>query len=315
MPDSNDRDINGLKRDFAGYGKDTPDPQWPGQARVAVNIVINFEEGSEPSVPDGDADSEVGLIETGGRAFAGRDLGAESMFEYGSRAGFWRLWKILQRHNAPATFFACSRALERNPAITQVIRDGVAAGRYDVCGHGLRWERHQGLTQEAEARAIHTAYDQIAALTGEPPAGWYCRYAPTEHTRGIVAGHGGFLYDSDAYNDDLPYWVSQDGRPHLVIPYTQVANDAKFLRGGLNTGADFFEVLREQFDALWEEGATEPKMMTIGLHCRVAGHPFRATALARFLQHIARFQNVWLCRRVDIARHWMSVMPYASKAT
>ncbi|CAM3788826.1 Chitin deacetylase [Bordetella sputigena] len=297
-------------RDLAGYGKSPPSPKWPAQARVAVNIVINVEEGSEPSVLDGDADSEVGLIETGGRAFPGRDLGAESMFEYGSRAGFWRLWKILQRYRAPATFFACSLALERNPAIAAAIRDGVATGDYDVCGHGLRWERHQTLSQETEARAIHTAYDQIAALTGAPPAGWYCRYAPTVHTREIVAAHGGFLYDSDAYNDDLPYWVTVKDRPHLVVPYTQVMNDAKFLRGGLNTGSDFFEVLREQFDALWEEGATEPKMMSIGLHCRVAGHPFRATALSRFLAHITARPDVWLCRRVDIARHWMEHHPY-----
>jgi peptidoglycan/xylan/chitin deacetylase (PgdA/CDA1 family) len=303
-----------LPRDLAGYGKAPPDPRWPGDARIAVNIVINVEEGSEPSVPDGDADSEVGLIETGGRAFPGRDLGAESMFEYGSRAGFWRLWKTLQRYHAPATFFACSRALERNPEIAAVIRDGVANGRYDVCGHGLRWERHQTLTPEAEALAIHTASEQIAALTGAAPAGWYCRYAPTVHTRRIVAEHGGFLYDSDSYSDDLPYWTAAGGRPHLVVPYTQVMNDAKFLRGGLNTGADFFEVLREQFDALWVEGAVEPKMMSIGLHCRVAGHPFRATALTRFLAHIATRPQVWLCRRVDIARHWMATHPYPAEA-
>lgn len=303
-----------LSRDLAGYGRTPPHPQWPGQARIAVNIVINVEEGSEPSVPDGDADSEIGLIETGGRAFPGRDLGAESMFEYGSRAGFWRLWKILQRYNAPATFFACSRALENNSAIAAVIREGVAAGRYDVCGHGLRWERHQDLSADEEAQAIHTAYDQIKALIGEPPAGWYCRYAPTVHTRRIVAAHGGFLYDSDAYNDDLPYWTTVDQHPHLVLPYTQVMNDAKFLRGALNSGSDFFDVLREQFDALWSEGATEPKMMTVGLHCRVAGHPFRATALARFLAYIAGQHQVWLCRRVDIARHWMKHHPYRQSA-
>jgi len=302
-------DTHAPARDLAGYGEHTPNPQWPDGARIAVNIVINVEEGSEPSVPDGDADSEVGLIETGGRAFAGRDLGAESMFEYGSRAGFWRLWKILRRHDAPATFFACSQALERNPAIATVIREGVASGRYDVCGHGLRWERHQTLSPEAEARAIHTAHRRIAELTGAAPAGWYCRYAPTEHTRAIVAQHGGFLYDSDAYNDDLPYWTTAAGRSHLVIPYTQVMNDAKYLRGGLNSGADFFNVLLEQFDALWEEGADAPKMMTLGLHCRVAGHPFRATALTRFLEHVATRPGVWLCRREDIARHWMRTFP------
>jgi allantoinase len=296
-------------RDFEGYGRNPPHPQWPQGARIAVNIVINVEEGSEPSVPDGDADSETGLIETGGQAFPGRDLGAETMFEYGSRAGFWRLLGILERHAAPATFFACAQALARNPQIAAAIAEGARAGIYDLCGHGGRWERHQGMDLDRERAVIHGAFDTITALAGVKPDGWYCRYAPTENTRRILVEHGGFLYDSDAYNDDLPYWVACVGRPHLVVPYTQVMNDAKYVRGALSSGADFARVLIEQFDALYDEGRTIPKMMSVGLHCRLAGHPFRAIALSRFLDHVRERPGVWLCRRGDIARHWVSRFP------
>jgi allantoinase len=299
-------------RDFQGYGRTPPDARWPGGARIAVNIVINVEEGSEPSVPDGDGDTETGLIETGGRAFPGRDLGAESMFEYGSRAGFWRLLKILERHGAPATFFTCAQALARNPQIADALREGVAAGTYDLCGHGARWERHQGMSFEQEKTVIHSAFDAISQLAGAVPEGWYCRYAPTENTRRIVVEHGGFLYDSDAYNDDLPYWVTCSGRSHLVVPYTQVMNDAKYIRGALSTGSDFAQVLQEQFDVLYAEGETEQKMMSIGLHCRLMGHPFRSLALARFLDHLAGKPGVWLCRRSDIARHWIARFPAAA---
>lgn len=300
---------NAMLRDFEGYGRKPPHAGWPNNARIAVNVVINVEEGSEASVPDGDSNTETGLTETGGPAFPGRDLGAESMFEYGSRAGFWRLLKILQRHDAPATFFVCSQALARNPQIAHALREGTAAGVYDLCGHGSRWVRHQGMSIEAERTAIYSAYDMIGSLTGSAPQGWYCRYAPTENTRQLVVEHGGFLYDSDAYNDDLPYWVACLERQHLVVPYTQVMNDAKYIRGAVATGADFEQILWEQFGALYDEGETEPKMMTIGLHCRLAGHPFRSVALARFLEGITRKPGVWLCRRSDIARHWMARFP------
>jgi allantoinase len=299
-------------RDFEGYGGKPPHAGWPNNARIAVNIVINVEEGSEASVPDGDSNTETGLIETGGPAFPGRDLGAESMFEYGSRAGFWRLLKILQRHEAPATFFVCAQALARNPRIAHALREGTTAGAYDLCGHGSRWVRHQDMGIDAERSTIHSAYDTIKSLTGSAPQGWYCRYAPTENTRRLVVEHGGFLYDSDAYNDDLPYWVTCVGRQHLVVPYTQVMNDAKYIRGAVATGADFEKILWEQFGVLYDEGETEPKMMTIGLHCRLAGHPFRSVALARFLEGIARKPGVWLCRRSDIARHWMARFPAAA---
>jgi peptidoglycan/xylan/chitin deacetylase (PgdA/CDA1 family) len=298
-----------VDRDFEGYGGTPPNANWPNNARIAVNIVINFEEGSEPSVPDGDTDSETGLIETGGKAFSGRDLAAESMFEYGSRAGFWRLLKTLQHYNSPVTFFACSEALARNPRIAHAVREGAQSGIYDLCGHGARWERHQGMSLEKERAVIASAYDKIEALTGSAPLGWYCRYAPTENTRRIVVEHGGFLYDSDAYNDDLPYWVSHGGKQHLVVPYTQVTNDAKFVRGAVATSADFEQVLQDQFNVLYDEGEHEPKMMTIGLHCRLAGHPFRAASLARFLESIAKNPKVWLCRRADIAHHWIKHFP------
>jgi allantoinase len=296
-------------RDFEGYGPNPPHAKWPNGARIAVNIVINVEEGAEPSVQDGDASTEAGLIEAGGPLEQGRDLAAESMFEYGSRAGFWRLLRILQRHNAPATFFACSQALERNPMMAHAIREGIQSGVYDTCAHGLRWELHKPMSLEAERKAIHTAYDSITALTGTPPGGWYCRYSPSENTRRIVVEHGGFEYDSDAYNDDLPYWVECMGRQQLVVPYSLATNDAKFVRGALAGGADFAQMLTEQFEVLLEEGETTPKMMSIGLHARLVGHPFRSLGLARFLESIAKRPDVWICRRGDIARHWKQQHP------
>ncbi|RAI02007.1 chitin deacetylase [Acuticoccus sediminis] len=296
-------------RDFVGYGAHPPHPRWPGDARIAVNIVINVEEGSEPSVPDGDAETEQGLTEGGGGGFKGRDLAAESMFEYGSRVGFWRLLRILRQHGAPATFFACSRVLERNAEIAGAIAEAVGSGTYDVCGHGLRWERHQTLTRAQEEAAIHEAHATLTRLTGEAPAGWYCRYAPTIHTRDIVAAHGGFLYDADAYNDELPYWTTALGRPHLVVPYSLAVNDAKFSRAAFATAGQFFEFMKDTFDVLYTEGETAPKMMTVGLHCRLMGQPGRALALTRFLEHVAGHDRVWLTRRGDIARHWMATFP------
>jgi allantoinase len=296
-------------RDFAGYGEKPPHAGWPNGSKIAVNIVINVEEGSEPSVREGAANTETSLIETGGSAFPGRDLAAESMFEYGSRAGFWRLLRILKRYRTPATFFATAVALERNPAIAAAIREGVQAKTWDVCCHGLRWVRHQELDLDAERRAIAEAHRSITASTGAPPEGWYCRYAPTVNTRRIIVEHGGFLYDSDAYNDDLPYWVTCGGRPHLVVPYSQATNDGKFVRGSIATAGDFYEVLMDQFEVLLAEGEEAPKMMSVGLHCRLAGHPFRSVALSRFLDRIVGRPDVWICRRNDLARHWSERFP------
>jgi peptidoglycan/xylan/chitin deacetylase (PgdA/CDA1 family) len=290
-----------LVRDFVGYGRKRPDPMWPGNARVAVNFVINYEEGSEASVPDGDEITEAGLTEGGSGSFIGRDLAAESMFEYGSRVGIWRLMNVFGKAGAPATVFACSQALVRNPDVVFAIKQS----KFDVCGHGLRWVRHQSLSEDEERTAIATAYEQIAELMGEAPAGWYCRYAPTENTRRIVVEHGGYSYDSDSYNDELPYWTEVGGRKHLVVPYSLANNDAKFARGNLGTPDAFFTHLRDCFDMLYEEGAHQPSMMTIGLHCRIAGHPGRALGLRRFVHHVQAHQDVWICRRKDIADHWI----------
>jgi len=294
-----------LQRDFVGYGKTPPHPQWPGNARLALNIVLNYEEGSEMSFDDGDAETESGLTEGGAGGFDGRDLAAESMFEYGSRVGIWRIMRLLEQRQMPATVFATALALERNPAVAQAIRD---AG-FDVCSHGRRWIRAQRLTAEQEQAEIRAAYDSITRSIGKPPIGWYCRYAPTVNTRRLLVEHGGFVYDADAYNDELPYWTQVQGRAHLVIPYSLANNDGKFSRGAMATANDFFEYLRDSFDMLYEEGAIAPKMMSVGLHLRLAGHPGRAVGFARFLDYVAGKPDVWVCRRADIAEHWLRTHP------
>lgn len=289
-------------RDFVGYGRRPPLANWPNGARLALNFCINYEEGSEPSIPDGDEASETGLTEGGAGGFTGRDLAAESMFEYGSRVGFWRLARLLDERSFPATLFACALALERNPEVCEAMR----ANQWDICAHGWRWERHQNLDIEQERDRIERAFRSITDHTGKRPAGWYCRYGPSLNTRRLVVEHGGFTYDSDAYNDELPYYVRVDGVAHLVLPYGLVNNDTKFIRGGMATGDDFFIALRDAFDVLYAEGATHPKMMSVGLHLRLAGHPSRAAGLARFLDHVAAHPDVWVCRREDIARHWLA---------
>jgi allantoinase len=292
-------------RDFVGYGPRAPDPQWPKDARLALNICVNYEEGSEPSIPDGDAASETGLTEGGAGGFDGRDLAAESMFEYGSRVGIWRLFRLLRERGLAATVFACALALERNPTVAAAIRE---AG-YDVCAHGWRWERHQTLSLEEERDRIARAVKSITAAVGERPLGWYCRYGPSVNTRRLVVEEGGFLYDSDAYNDELPYWVRVLGRDHLVVPYCLVNNDAKFIRGAMAAGDDFFAFLNDAFDLLYREGASAPKMMSIGLHARLTGHPGRAAGFEKFLDQVMAYSDVWVCRRVDIAHHWRAVHP------
>jgi peptidoglycan/xylan/chitin deacetylase (PgdA/CDA1 family) len=295
----------GPDRDLVGYGRTPPNPNWPGGARLALNIVVNVEEGSEPSFPDGDNRSETGLTEGGGGGFEGRDLAAESMFEYGGRVGFWRVLRILAERSVTATMFGCALALERNPAAAEAIK---TAG-YDLCCHGYRWEQHQTLTREAERERIRLAVASLQATMGSRPLGWYCRYGPSVNTRQLLVEEGGFLYDSDAYNDELPYWTRAGGKPHLVVPYGLTNNDVKFMRGGVATGAEFFAFLREAFDLLYREGATAPKMMSVGLHPRIIGHPARASGLERFLDHVAAHPDVWVCRREDIAKHWSAVHP------
>ena len=293
------------ERDFIGYGPNPPDARWPGGARVALNIVLNYEEGSEPSFPDGDGVTEAGLTD-GGRGGARRDLAAEAMFEYGSRVGVWRLLRILQARGAPATVFGCAVALQRNPAVVQAIQQ---AG-YDVCCHGNRWVDHQAMTEDVERAEIAQAVASLTRQFGEAPAGWYCRYGPSLNTRRLLVEHGGFLYDSDSYNDELPYWRLVGGQPHLVVPYSLVNNDARFIRGSFAVADDFFEYLRDTAGLLLRE--RHSTMMSVGLHMRLAGHPGRAVALERFLDWVGTqaHAGLWLCRRIDIARHWAATHPY-----
>jgi peptidoglycan/xylan/chitin deacetylase (PgdA/CDA1 family) len=237
-----------------------------------------------------------------------RDLTMESVYEFGSRVGFWRLLRLFAEARMPATFFACALALERNPAIARAI----AASGHDVCCHGWRWEKHWLLDEATERERIARATASLAGLLGRAPEGWYCRTGPSVNTRRLVVEHGGFLYDSDAYNDELPYWDHAYGRPHLVVPYTNDVNDSKFANpAGFGSGADFFTYLRDSFDLLYEEGAHQPAMMSVGLHMRIAGRPGRARALQSFLRHVRRFPGVWVCGRADIARHWMAQHPPA----
>jgi allantoinase len=296
-------------RDLVGYGPTPPDPRWPGDARLALQIVVNYEEGSEYTILDGDGRTEVGLAEApGGRTPKGaRDLAMESMYEYGSRVGFWRLFRLFTERQVPITVFACAVALERNPAVARAIGD---AG-LDVCCHGWRWVEHFQLTEAEEREHIRRAVASLTRTTGSRPLGWYCRYGPSAHTRRLLVEDGGFVYDSDAYNDELPYWVTVGGRPHLVVPYTLDANDGKFCTpAGIGTGDEFFTYLRETFDVLYREGARGPRMMSVGLHCRLAGRPARADGLSRFLDHVQRHEGVWLCRRIDVARHWHTQHPF-----
>ena len=289
-------------RDLVGYGRNPPDPKWPGGARVAVQFVLNYEEGSEYSIPDGDGFSETSLSESqSGIAHGTRDLTVESVYEFGSRVGFWRILDLFAERRLPLTVFACALALERHPEAARAI---VEAG-HDVCCHGWRWAKHWLLDEEEERRQIRKAVASLERTLGSRPLGWYCRYAPGVNTRRLVVEEGGFLYDSDAYNDELPYWVKVGAQRHLVIPYTNDVNDSKFSNpAGFGTGEDFFTYLKDSFDVLYREGRTRPKMMSVGLHMRLSGRPGRAAALERFLDYVARHEAVWVCRRLDIARHW-----------
>ena len=295
-------------RDMVGYGAHPPGPRWPGGARPAINFLLNFEEGSEPSFADGDGRSEAGLTESGGvsQDVRGRDLAAESMFEYGSRVGFWRIIRLFQARQLPLTVFGCALALERHAPAAQAI----AQAGYDVCCHGWRWVQHYHLEEAEEREHIRKAVASLQRSVGSRPLGWYCRYGPSVNARRLVVEEGGFLYDSDAYNDELPYWVQVEGRPHLVVPYTLGVNDSKFGRGVFATAEDFFTYARDSFDVLYREGASQPKMMSVGLHMRVTGHPGRSAGLERFLDYVLTRTGVWICRREDIARHWITHHPF-----
>lgn len=297
------------KRDFIGYGNQPPDPQWPGGARLALNFVMNYEEGSEPSFDDGENFSETGLSEAHGlnQMGHGRDLAAEGLFEYGSRVGFWRLVRLFEERGLPVTVFGCALALERNPLAVAKIRDN----GYDICCHGWRWIKHFELDEAEEREHIRRAIASLQATMGERPLGWYCRYGPSVNTRRLLAEEGGFLYDSDYYGDELPLWQLVEGKPHLVVPYSLTNNDGKYA-GWTGTSDEWFSFLRDAFDMLYAEGASQPKMMSVGLHMRLVGHPARAVGLQRFLDYVQQFPDVWITRRLDIARHWAEKHPYAA---
>jgi putative urate catabolism protein len=300
-------------RDLIGYGASPPDPKWPNGARLALNFVMNYEEGSEYSVPDGDGRSEASLTELGAYdpKISGRDLAAESMFEYGTRVGFWRVMRAFQHRSLPMTVFGCALALERHPPAAAAIADA----RFDVCSHGWRWVNQYDLSEAEEREHIRRAVASLEKCLGERPYGWYCRYGPSVNTRRLLVEESGFIYDSDAYNDDLPYWVEVEGKPHLVVPYSLSNNDAKFGLGAFATSHDFFNYLKDCFDVMYREGRTQPKMMSVGLHLRLIGHPARIAGLERFLDYVGQQEDVWVCRRLDIARHWLEHHPFDSPST
>ena len=293
------------ERDFIGYGKTPPVVRWPNGAQIAISVVVNYEEGSEYSLLDGDSTHEVNNEVPSPVPLNQRDLANESFFEYGSRVGVWRILKILDEYSIPASFFSCALALERNPTVGPAI---VSAG-HEVVGHGNRWEEYYLLGKEDEKLAIETAVKSITASTGVRPVGWYTRYAPSENTRELIASHGGFLYDSNSYSDDIPYYVDVDNNPWLVIPYSLEVNDTRFWRGGMNRPSDFLETLINTFDVLYEEGAENPKLMNIGLHCRIAGRPSRAAVLKQFFDYVETKNNVWFTRRDQIADWWLKEFP------
>ncbi|MEO3430887.1 polysaccharide deacetylase family protein [Pelagibius sp. CAU 1746] len=289
-------------RDLVGYGATPPNPKWPGNARLAVQFVVNIEEGAEYTPADGDPQAEKGLAEVpGGRLPAGhRDLAFESMYEYGSRVGIWRLLRLFRDRGVPWTAFACAVALERNPMIAEFIRDNAI----DVVCHGWRWEEPFRLSEEEERERIARSVESLKRTVGRAPEGWYCRYGASENTRRLLVEHGGFLYDSDSYNDEVPFWVTVLGKEHLVVPYAFSTNDSRFSGGGMVTGEQYFTMLREAFDYLYEEGKVSPRMMSIGLHARITGHPMRAHGLRRFLDYVLAHESVWICTRSEIAHHW-----------
>jgi len=305
-----DTPVTPYPRDMTGYGRTPPDPRWPGGARVAVQFVINYEEGGENTVLHGDAASEAFLSEIIGAVplVGQRNMNMESIYEYGTRAGFWRLHRLFTERHVPVTVYAVGMAIARTPEAGAAMTE---AG-WEVASHGWRWIDYQDVPEEVEREHVRLSVEAIEKATGTAPVGWYTgRISPA--TRRLVVEHGGFLYDSDSYADDLPYWDRAHGRAHLVIPYTLDANDMRFATAqGFNTGEHFFTYLRDAFDTLYAEGAEAPKMMSIGLHCRLVGRPGRIAGLARFVDYVLRHDRVWICRREDIARHWHAEHPPAS---
>jgi allantoinase len=299
-------------RDLKGYGREPPHAAWPGGARVALQFVLNFEEGGENSVLHGDAGSEQFLSEMANPpAFAARHLSMESVYEYGARVGVWRLLREFERRSLPLSVFGVGMALQRCPEVTAAF---VELGHEIAC-HGWRWINYQCVDEAAERAHLHEAMQAITQQTGQRPLGWYTgRDSP--NTRRLVADFGGFEYDSDCYGDDLPFWLQVRKSdttlaPHLVVPYTLDANDMRFaLPQGFSHGDEFFHYLRDAFDVHYAEGAERPSMMSVGMHCRLLGRPGRMRALQRFLDHVQQHDRVWITRRIDIARHWKAQHPF-----
>ena len=294
-------------RDLRGYGANPPDPQWPGSARLALQIVLNYEEGGENCVLHGDPASEAFLSEiVGAQARESvRHMSMESLYEYGSRVGVWRLKRLFDRYRIPVTVFAVGMAVERYPEPVQAL---FAAG-HEICSHGYRWIDYQHVSETTEREHMRKAIRVIKEAIGERPLGWYTgRSSP--NTRALVVEEGGFLYDADDYSDELPFWNHQYGKPHLVVPYTLDVNDMRFSTAqGFNSGTQFLQYLKDSFDVLYEQGADTPRMMSVGLHCRISGRPGRYAALEAFLRYARSHDDVWFCRRIDIARHWHTGFP------
>jgi putative urate catabolism protein len=297
-------------RDLVGYGRTPPQAAWPGAARLAVQFVLNYEEGGENCILHGDAASESFLSEiVGAQPLPGvRHISMESLYEYGSRVGVWRLLRLFEAKHIPLTIFAVAMAAERNPA---VIKAMVEAG-HEIASHGFRWINYQYIDEAEERAHLQQAMLILEQVSGQRPLGWYTgRTSP--NTRRLVAEHGGFLYDADAYDDDLPYWVTVEGKTQLIVPYTLDVNDMRFAAPqGFNSGDQFFAYLKDSFDALYREGAETPRMLSVGLHCRLAGKPGRIMALERFIDYAKSHEGVWFCRRVEIARHWHAHHPPAA---
>ena len=306
-------------RDLAGYGRNVPHARWPNGARVALQLVLNYEEGSENNVLHGDAASETFLSEIiGAPAFSNRHMSMESIYEYGSRAGYWRLMREFEQRKIPLTIFGVAMALQRAPeAVAAMIEAG-----HEIACHGLRWISYQMMDEATERAHMKEAVAIMREVTGSAPQGWYTgRDSP--NTRKLVVEHGGFVYDADSYADDLPYWteVESNGKqhPHLVVPYTLETNDMRFAAmQGFNSGTQFFDYLKDAFDVLYREGdpagLNAPKMLSVGLHCRIVGRPARFAALQRFLDYVQSHDKVWICRRIDIAQHWRATHPFSKVA-
>lgn len=294
---------NNYPRDLIGYGNTPVNPKWPNNAKIALQFVLNYEEGAENSILHGDEASEVFLSDMANpQAFKARHKSMESLYEYGSRVGVWRILELFKAYDIPVTIFAVAMAIARNPKLAEYL----AKNDYDICSHGYRWINYQTIQRSIEEDHLYKSIEILQQMIGKRPLGWYTG-RDSVNTRKLVVKEGGFLYDSDAYNDDLPYFAPEiSSKKHLVIPYTMDNNDMRFLPNGFSYSQEFYEYLKDSFDTLYEEGKTSPKMMSIGMHCRILGRPGKIAAMKKFLDYVSGFDDVWFCTREQIARHWIN---------